>query len=96
MSGTGRFAHLLGMLLADAAATITQATETSDAERIVLIGGRTLEKFAEDLVVPIDGEFEALLDERFLGADLMPPRTLELEDRLVTVGQVYSGDLHHL
>ena len=96
MSGTGRFAHLLGMLLADAAASIAQATETPDTERIVLIGGRALEEFAEDLVVAIDGEFEALLDERFLGAGLMPPRTLELEDRLVTVGQVYGGDLHHL
>ena len=84
------------MLLADAAASIAQATETTNTERIVLIGSRTLEEFAEDLVVPIDGEFETLLDKRFLGAGLMPPRTLELEDRLVTVGQVYSGDLHHL
>lgn len=84
------------MLLPDSTPAITQSTQTSDPERIVLVGGRTLEQFAEDLVVPIDGEFEALLDERLLGASLMPPRTLELEDRLVTVGQVCSGDLHHL
>ena len=59
------------------------------------VGRRALEQFTEDLVIPIDREFEALLDERFLGSGLVPPGPLELEDRFVTVGQVCSGDLHH-
>jgi len=83
------------MLLTDAATSVAQAAETTYTERIMLIGGRALKEFAEDLVIAIDGEFEALLDERFLGAGLVPPGSLELEDRFVTVGQVCSGDLHH-
>lgn len=83
------------MLLTDAATPIAQAAEATHTERIVLVGRRALEQFTEDLVIAIDGEFEALLDERFLGAGLVPPGSLELKDRFVTVGQVYSRDLHH-
>jgi hypothetical protein len=96
ISGTGRLAHLLGMLLTNTTTTITETTKTTHPERIVGVGRRALEQFTEDLVIPIDREFEALLNERFLGSGLVPPGPLELEDRFVTFGEFYSGDFHHL
>jgi len=84
------------MILANTTTTIAETTQSAHPERIVGIGSRALEQFAEDLVVPIDREFEALFDERFLGSGLVPPGPLELEDRLVTFGEFYSGEFHHL
>ncbi len=96
MSGTGGFAHLLGVLLANTTATIAQTTQAPDAERVMGVGGWALEQFAEDLVVPVDRELEAFLDQRLFGTGLVPPGPLELEDRLVTFGEVCSGEFHHL
>jgi len=84
------------MLLAHPTTTITETTKTTHPERIMGVGRRALEQFTEDLVIPIDRQFETLLDERFLGPGLMPPGPLELEDRLVTFGEFYCGDFHHL
>ena len=74
---------MLRRLLASAPSTVTEPAEPAHPQRVVVVGLGALEQLTEDLVVPTGRQFEALLDERLLGAGLVPPASFEIQDRPV-------------
>ena len=71
---------LLRCLLTSPATAITETTEPTNAERVVVVGLGAFKQLAENLVVATGRQFEALLDERFLWSSLVPPTALEIEN----------------
>jgi len=71
---------LLRCLLTSPATAVTETTEPTNAERVVVVGLGAFKQLAENLVVATGRQFEALLDERFLWSSLVPPTALEIEN----------------
>src|SRR6478735_4424312 len=64
-----------------------EATQPADQERVGLEGLGTVDQGVEDLVVARRGHVELLADRGLLGAGVLPPLPLELEDLAVPIAQ---------
>src|SRR5688572_8917618 len=65
----------------------TQPAQATDQQRVDLEGLGTVDQGVEDLVVAGGRHVELLADRGLLGAGVLPPLTLELEDLAVAVAQ---------
>src|SRR3954452_16979164 len=65
-----------------------QPAQPPDQERVVGEGLGTVDEGVEDLVVARRGHVELLADGLLLGAGVLPPLALEVEDLTVALGQV--------
>ena len=63
------------------------ATEALDEHGVVLHGDRAVDERVEHLVVAGGAHVEELLDGRLLGASVLPPLPLEVDDAAVTVAE---------
>lgn len=73
-----------------ATTTFPYPAEAANQKRVVLERIRIVDQLREELVVAGTGKFEAIAYRGVLRTNLSPPTALEIEDRLVAVGECHS------